>query len=457
MRKFWIQLILAFTLILGGMQWSAIRAQPDLIGWESLVRSMEWSAWVEDLESLESGCVLTPMQPQMDPSRWRIRSPWGESLLQQLEALPLAEHHADRALQRMLADGMLCFRLMEASTDRHRNEVEAAFEGAGLPADWAMLPMALTGWNNAYYGPGRRAGPWAMDLTSALSHGLEIRRGWDERHVPEAMTSAAIAQAHQAALAFPQDPLRQVMSFVRGPQAARGLDVTSLDAALLEWLHLFRVILQVDRNFDWNDTHALWMLRAGELKRLRCPNGGAAYFSMADTVPSLYGALRMENPWFTTDSIGFIDARPDLLIPIKVGQRWSDRDHFCARRPAPSVTVSSTVHVVGPGDVLGAIARDYGVRIGEIKRYNNLDSDLIRVGQRLEIPGSLGRIAPAPPSVAPRMNDQTPWIWHTVQEGESYWTISLQYPQAGLEDIMRMNDVSAEALQPGMKLKIPPP
>lgn len=90
MRKFWIQLILAFTLILGGMQWSAIRAQPDLIGWESLVRSMEWSTWVEDLESLESGCVLTPMQPQMDPSRWRIRSPWGESLLQQLEALPLA-------------------------------------------------------------------------------------------------------------------------------------------------------------------------------------------------------------------------------------------------------------------------------------------------------------------------------------------------------------------------------
>ena len=34
MRKFWIQLILAFTLILGGMQWSAIRAQPDLIGTE---------------------------------------------------------------------------------------------------------------------------------------------------------------------------------------------------------------------------------------------------------------------------------------------------------------------------------------------------------------------------------------------------------------------------------------
>ena len=307
---------------------------------------------------------------------------------------------------RMLADGMLCFRLMEASCGPAPSmRSRPPFEGKqGLPADWAILPMALTGWNNAYYGPGRRAGPWAMDLTSALSHGLEIRRGWDERHVPEAMTPGRHRAGPSGRPGLPPRT-RCVRSwpFVQwptgGPRVGRH---GSLDAALLEWLHLFRVILQVDRNFDWNDTHALWMLRAGELKRLRCPNGGAAYFSMADTVPSLYGALRMENPWFTTDSIGFSDARPDLLIPIKVGQRWSDRDHFCARRPAPSVTVSSTVHVVGPGDVLGAIARDYGVRIGEIKRYNNLDSDLIRVGQRLEIPGSLGRIAPAPPSVAPR-------------------------------------------------------
>lgn len=457
MRMFRVQKLGSLAAFLACLQWGAVQAQPDLIGWESLVRSLEWSPGIEDLESLEPGCVLTPTEPQMDPRRWRIRTPWGESLLGQLEALPLAEHHADRALQRMLADGMLCFRLMEAAADRHRKAVEAAFDGAGLPADWALLPMALTGWNHAYYGPGRRAGPWAMDMTSALSHGLEIRRGWDERHVPEAMTAAAIAQAQRAAEAFPDDPLRQVMAFIRGPQAARGLDAAALDAALLEWLHLFRVILQVDRNFDWNDTHALWMLRDGQIQELTCPEAGPVFFSLADTVPALYGALRMENPWFTTDSIGFNDQRPQLLIPIGAGLRWTNRSDFCSRRPAPMATTASVVHVVGPGDVLGGIARDYGVRIGEIKRFNQLEGDLIRVGQKLEIPGSLGRIAPAPTPAPSEYDTDAPWVWHTVREGESYWTISQQYPQAGLEAIMRMNDVSAEDLQPGMKLRIPPP
>jgi LysM repeat protein len=296
-----------------------------------------------------------------------------------------------------------------------------------------------------------------MDMTSALSHGLEIRRGWDERHVPEAMTAAAIAQAQRAAEAFPDDPLRQVMAFIRGPQAARGLDAAALDAALLEWLHLFRVILQVDRNFDWNDTHALWMLRDGQIQELTCPEAGPVFFSLADTVPALYGALRMENPWFTTDSIGFNDQRPQLLIPIGAGLRWTNRSDFCSRRPAPMATTASVVHVVGPGDVLGGIARDYGVRIGEIKRFNQLEGDLIRVGQKLEIPGSLGRIAPAPTPAPSEYDTDAPWVWHTVREGESYWTISQQYPQAGLEAIMRMNDVSAEDLQPGMKLRIPPP
>ena len=353
MHVFRIQNLWVLAAFFACLQGGSIRAQPDLLGWESLVHSMAWSPWVEDLESLEAGCILTPMDPQMDPSRWRARTDWAESLLQQLEVLPHAEHHADRALQRMLADGMLCFRLMEAAADRHRKEVEAAFDGAGLPADWAMLPMALTGWNNAYYGPGRRAGPWAMDMTSALSYGLDIRRGWDERHLPEEMTPAAIAHTKKCTAAFPNDPLRQVLSFVRGPQAARSADVTALDAALLEWLHLLRVILQVDRNFDWNDTHALWMLRAGQLERLTCPEGGTGFFSLADTVPAVYGALRSENPWFTTDSIGFNAMRSELLVPLGVGLRWSDRDAMCNGRPAPRAPAQAVVHVVQPGDVLG--------------------------------------------------------------------------------------------------------
>jgi LysM repeat protein len=44
-----------------------------------------------------------------------------------------------------------------------------------------------------------------------------------------------------------------------------------------------------------------------------------------------------------------------------------------------------------------------------------------------------------------------------VQEGESFWSIARQYDHAEMDDLMRMNDIPAEALRPGMKLRIPPP
>jgi hypothetical protein len=42
-------------------------------------------------------------------------------------------------------------------------------------------------------------------------------------------------------------------------------------------------------------------------------------------------------------------------------------------------------HTVSKGQTLGGIARKYGVTVGQIKKWNNLRSDMIRVGQKLTI------------------------------------------------------------------------
>lgn len=49
-----------------------------------------------------------------------------------------------------------------------------------------------------------------------------------------------------------------------------------------------------------------------------------------------------------------------------------------------------TVHVVRRGDTLSELAHQYGVTVGDLQRENGLGSDLIKVGQRLRIPRSLG-------------------------------------------------------------------
>ncbi len=45
-----------------------------------------------------------------------------------------------------------------------------------------------------------------------------------------------------------------------------------------------------------------------------------------------------------------------------------------------------TIHEVQAGEVLGTIAKQYGISVADLKEANDLDSDIIRVGQELIIP-----------------------------------------------------------------------
>ncbi len=59
--------------------------------------------------------------------------------------------------------------------------------------------------------------------------------------------------------------------------------------------------------------------------------------------------------------------------------------------PSCGKPVASRTHVVSRGDTLSAIAQRYGTTVDALRRDNGLDSDVIRLGQRLRIDG----IAPA--------------------------------------------------------------
>ena len=58
------------------------------------------------------------------------------------------------------------------------------------------------------------------------------------------------------------------------------------------------------------------------------------------------------------------------------------------------------VYVVQRGDTLSHIALRYGVSVGDLKRANGLNGDLIRVGQKLVVPSVAGPsgdfLGPAP-------------------------------------------------------------
>jgi len=73
-----------------------------------------------------------------------------------------------------------------------------------------------------------------------------------------------------------------------------------------------------------------------------------------------------------------------------------------ASGPAAPATAGATRHVVRPGETLGAIARKFGVRVGDLALANNIsDPQKIRPGQELVIPARRVKGAsPNPPSPA---------------------------------------------------------
>lgn len=74
---------------------------------------------------------------------------------------------------------------------------------------------------------------------------------------------------------------------------------------------------------------------------------------------------------------------------IRTGQRLkipgSNEETSSPTANTATATISS-VHTVVRGDTLGSIALSHGISIGELKRANNLSSDIIRIGQNLNIP-----------------------------------------------------------------------
>ena len=104
------------------------------------------------------------------------------------------------------------------------------------------------------------------------------------------------------------------------------------------------------------------------------------------------------------------------------------------------------------GDYLGRIADRYGVGISQIKNWNGMRSNTVKVGQNLIIYPKKSSKDIANNSPAPQNN--TSEKTYTVRNGDSLWSISQKFPGVSVQNIQKWNDISGDNLKPGTKLKI---
>jgi membrane-bound lytic murein transglycosylase D len=112
------------------------------------------------------------------------------------------------------------------------------------------------------------------------------------------------------------------------------------------------------------------------------------------------------------------------------------------------------VYKVKSGDVLGSIAMRHRVKVSDIKKWNNLQSDAIREGQRLNIwvSGSTTATASTSKSSTQSITSLQGTKTYVVQPGDTLWDISKKFNGLTIEKIKTLNNLNNSKIQPGQKL-----
>ena len=122
---------------------------------------------------------------------------------------------------------------------------------------------------------------------------------------------------------------------------------------------------------------------------------------------------------------------PLFITPITLAQPGED---------------GSIVHVVLEGQALWSLAAHYEVPLSDLLLFNSLPANaIVQPGDRITIRLAEGQAPPPTP---------TPPTMHTVLEGQSLWSIAVQY-NVKLGDILWLNQLPEDAiLQPGELVRV---
>jgi membrane-bound lytic murein transglycosylase D len=109
---------------------------------------------------------------------------------------------------------------------------------------------------------------------------------------------------------------------------------------------------------------------------------------------------------------------------------------------------------VRSGDNLGKIAIKHSVTESNLKKWNNLKSSRILIGQKLVVyPQNTNPVVAA--KVTPSGNDNKEHTYYIVKLGDSLWSIAKKYSNVSVQNIKEWNNIwSVNSLKPGIKLKI---
>lgn len=440
-------------------------AQIDSLWQKELFESSLYSSLQDSLLNLDYSEVVYDELPtdtlKMRLAKLNAKTPFN------IEYNPLLENviksylkRNKKSLERLMALSEYYFPMFEQKLDKHNIPLEIKY--------LAIVESALNPRARSRVGA---TGLWQFMYATGKMHGLDITSYVDERMDPMRSTEAAAEYLSTLYRVF-EDWDLVLASYNSGPGNVS--KAIRRSGGSTNYWNLRPYLPRETAGYVPAFLATLYIFEYAEEHGFQPPKPRTTYFETDtvqvkrllsfDQISEVTGVdkemLQFLNPSYKLDIIPFVEEeRYGIRLPRQntgffVNNEEAIYDYTEAlaaekENALPEMVKADTRirYKVKRGDYLGKIAERYGVGVSQIKSWNNLRGNNLRIGQNLTIfPRNLGSVYSASANDSP--------LFYTVRRGDSLWSISKKFPGVTVQQIKNLNNMNTNRLRPGMKLKL---
>jgi membrane-bound lytic murein transglycosylase D len=414
-----------------------------------------------------------------------------------------------------------------ARSGRYIGMVRRVFKQEGLPQDLMYLPLPESGYQPRATSRAGARGLWQFMPETGRLYGLKINRWEDQRLDPVDSTRAAAEHLRDLYEIFHDWYLALAAYDAGSLTVARAIERTgyadfwqlyrlnafpSVETKNYVPIMLAMTLVAKDPGLYGVDvTDPEKPLKMDSFKpgrsvdlRLVADAIGVKLDELRDMNPALFGVVTPDDPSFVLNVPAGTEKQLLATLRAIPPSRWvgwrlhrvtaddtlaSVADHYKVKPAAlaaandlsatdsltpgnlllvPAPVMPATLYYrVRSGDTVGGIARRYRVSVADLRVWNHLRSNLIRIGQvllihtregvpRFERVSSRRRVSSYPRASEPRRAErEAGGSVHIAHSGDSLWSISRQYG-ISVEALRRANpEIASHGLKIGERVVIP--
>ncbi|AZT84016.1 LysM peptidoglycan-binding domain-containing protein [Marinobacter sp. NP-4(2019)] len=350
---------------------------------------------------------------------------------------------------------------------RYLHYIITETEKRGLPTELALLPVVESAFDPFAYSHGRASGLWQFIPSTGKYFGLTQSWWHDDRRDIIESTDAALTYLDRLAKRFDGDYTLALAAYNSGGgtvskamrrnrNANKPTDYWSLRLPR-ETTHYVPKLIALAKIFDKPEDYGV------ELP----PLNDEPYFEIVETGSQMdlaqaaeLASVDVEEIYLLNPSFNRWATAPDgphrLLVPKENASSFRTA---LSKIPEKNRVAWRNYQVVS-GDSLSTIARRFSTTTSVIRRVNNLNSDMIRTGQRLMIPSASKNTDQYALSASQRLekkqsrNRSGSRVNYTIRRGDTFWDIAREHRVTVREVAAWNNMAPGDPLIPGKKIVI---